>query len=189
MKKSTENRLVRLIRLGETLVLVKQLISILSLDDLHGLRVNSSRHACFDGNVLVLLLIVVERDRSRCSSAQRLHVREILLVVRLQLRRHVESYDLGVNRRSHGPTEIFLLCRVSSSWDMRKDWRAALESRVNTGCRFLFMGLHNSDSGRNAMESEIGLCRSSVVCGQRQYNYGRVFRDGSIVCGICANRR
>ena len=189
MKNSTENRLVRLIRLGETLILVKQLIPILSLDDLHGLRVNSSRHACFDGNVLVLRLIVVERDRSRCASAQRLHVGEILLVVRLQLRRHVRSYDLGVNRRSHGLTEIFLLCRVSSSWEMRKDWRAALESRVNTGCRFLFMGLHNSDSGRNAMESEIGLYGSTAVCGQRQYNYGRVFCDGSIVCGICANRR
>lgn len=189
MRDSTENRLVRLIRLGETLVLVKQLISIMSLDDLHGLRLNSSRHACFDGDVLVFRIIVVERDRSRCASAQRFHVGEILLVVRLQLRRHVHSYDLGVNRRCHGLTEIFWLFRVNSSWDMRKDWRAALESRVNTGCRFLFMGLHNSDSGRNAMESEIGLCGSTAVCGQRQYNCGRVFCDGSIVCGVRANRR
>ena len=189
MRDSTENRLVRLIRLGETLVLVKQLISILSLDDLHGLRVNSSRHACFDGDVLVFRIIVVERDRSRCASAQRFHVGEILLVVRLQLRRHIESYDLGVNRRCHGPTEIFLLCRVSSSWEMRKDWRAALESRVNTGCRFLFMGLHKSDSGRNAMESEIGLCGSTAVCGQQQYDYRHVFCDGSIVYGVRTNRR
>ena len=189
MKDSTEDRLVRLICLGETLVLVKQLISIMSLDDLHGLGFNSSRHACFDGDVLVFRIIVVERDRSRCASAQRFHVGEILLVVRLQLRRHARSYDLGVSRRSHGPTEIFWLCRVSSSRDMRKDWRAALESRVNTGCRFLFMGLHNSDSGRNAMESEIGLYGHSAVREQQLDDYGRVFREGSIVCGVRANRR